>query len=372
MEMGGRQQTGRSLHPPRIAVRIARLHASNQTKKLQSPTIGQSDRDSATAPGLIHLRSDLLTRFRDACCPRCGKTLEWGEQQGKCTDPACAASYPIVGGIPILIDEAQSLFRVADLVKALASPPPRRAPTWKHRIRKLLPTVSRNVGAAGNYRFLRNQLESRGSARVLVLGGGDLGEGMRELLGTRRLELVESDVVPGPRAAMLFDAHRIPFAESSFDAVVVQAVLCYLQDPERCISEVHRVLRPDGLVYAETPFMQQVTGGDHDFVRFTELGHRHLFRGFRDLKRGAVCGPGMALAWAYKYFLLSLAPSTRWRGLIGAFADLTSFWLLYFDPWLVKRDCALDAASGVYFVGQKLTTPMEGGAVIAQYRGCVH
>ena len=55
------------------------------------------------------------------------------------------------------------------------------------------------------------------------------------------------------------------------------------------------VYKDDGLVYADTPFMQQVHMGRYDFTRFTYLGHRRLFRKFEEIDSGAVSGPAMAL-----------------------------------------------------------------------------
>ena len=44
----------------------------------------------------------------------------------------------------------------------------------------------------------------------------------------------------------------------------------------------------DGVVYAETPFLQAVHEGPWDFTRFTESGHRWLFRAFERLDSGVV------------------------------------------------------------------------------------
>ena len=66
---------------------------------------------------------------------------------------------------------------------------------------------------------------------------------------------------------------------------------------------MYRVLKYDGLVYAETPFMQQVHMGKYDFHRFTHLGHRRLFRDFSQIESGVMCGLGMALACGYYYFI---------------------------------------------------------------------
>jgi 2-polyprenyl-3-methyl-5-hydroxy-6-metoxy-1,4-benzoquinol methylase len=48
---------------------------------------------------------------------------------------------------------------------------------------------------------------------------------------------------------------RSAFGDGTCDAVVVQAVLEHVLQPDVVVAEIHRVLRPDGLVYAETPFM---------------------------------------------------------------------------------------------------------------------
>jgi SAM-dependent methyltransferase len=42
------------------------------------------------------------------------------------------------------------------------------------------------------------------------------------------------------------DAHKLPFADASFDTVILLEAIYYLQHPERFIREAHRVLRPDG------------------------------------------------------------------------------------------------------------------------------
>ena len=74
------------------------------------------------------------------------------------------------------------------------------------------------------------------------------------------------------------------------DAVICQAVLEHVLEPASAVSEIHRVLRRDGLVYAETPFMQQVHERAYDFSRFTQSGHRWLFRRFSEISAGPIGG----------------------------------------------------------------------------------
>ncbi len=198
--------------------------------------------------------------------------------------------------------------------------------------------------------------------------GSIVGEGMEALIGHPNIELVESDVSFGPRTTVIGDAHSIPFDDNSFDGVIVQAVLEHVVDPWRCVEEIHRVLKEDGLVYAETPFMQQVHGGCYDFTRFTYLGHRRLFRRFEEIDSGATCGPGMALAWSYRYFLLSFTTSKLWRTMIAVWVRLTSFFLKYIDYLIIDNVGSLDAASGYYFLGKKSDNILDDKELIKLYK----
>jgi hypothetical protein len=77
----------------------------------------------------------------------------------------------------------------------------------------------------------------------------------------------------------------------------------------------------------------------------------------------------MALAWAYRYFLLSFSDSRTWRSLVSVFANLTSFYLKYFDRWLIHRAGAVDAASAVYFMGRRSDRALTDHELISRYRG---
>jgi len=309
------------------------------------------------------LSGTLRERLR---CPACGALLDFRGEEAACAGGECAARFPVVRGVPVLIDEATSIFSLDDY-RSRCEPPPPAVPS---RIRRAMPDITRNVNGARNLaRFAGLLLERSAAPRVLVVGGRIAGCGMEAVLGHPALEVVETDVSFGPRTALVCDAHRLPFADGSFDGVVAQAVLEHVLDPHRCVAEIHRVLAPGGLVYAETPFMQQVHAGRYDFTRFTLLGHRRLFRHFTEIDSGAACGPGMALAWAYTYFLLSFARGAGSRRALRGVAHLTSFFLKYLDRFLVDRAGALDAASACYFLGGRAEHPLPDRELIALYRG---
>ncbi len=315
----------------------------------------------------VKLEEDIVRELR---CPICKSNLEM-EKSFNCLNPQCLTSFPIVDGIPILVNEASSLFRIQDFVD-------HRSTTWrlssskaKRIATKLLPSISQNIKARANYaRFFQVVLKEHPQPLVLILGGSVIGQGIADALSLSAVRFVESDVSFGPRTALICDAHDIPFDDGTFDAVVAQAVLEHVVDPHRCVAEIHRVLKADGLVYAETPFMQQVHAGKYDFTRFTHLGHRRLFRSFEEIGSGPVCGPGMALAWSYWYFLRSFVKSGFARRAVYAFASFTSFWLKYFDYYLIDNPGTVDAASSFYFWGRRSTHTLSDQELIKSFKGC--
>ncbi len=317
-----------------------------------------------------HFSSSVNTRL---ICPCCGGRLELCEEDAKCANGSCKSSFPVMEGVPILINEGRSVFSLSDFTERRDTYfRQKQNSRFKNALIRAVPSLSKNLRARENYRRLGNILLSSHKAPVvLVLGGSILGEGIEILLECKGIELVETDVSFGPRTSLICDAEDIPFMENTFDAVIVQAVLEHIVDPYRSVQEIHRVLKENGLVYAETPFMQQVHGGRYDFTRFTHLGHRRLFRYFEEIDSGVVCGPGMALAWSYEYFLLSFVKSSRARKIVQLVARISAFYLKYFDYLLHRRPGALDAASGVFFLGRKSMTPLADKALVEMYRGCV-
>jgi len=303
------------------------------------------------------------------CCPICKTKLELYDKYLQCRNIQCHALFPIINDIPIIIDDNNSIFSISYFINNQDTAFYLHKNKFEEIMIKLIPGIDRNIKSRENYERLRKLFLSQSSTpKVLVIGGSILGEGMEALIHPD-IALVESDVSFGPRTELVFDAHSIPFEDSSFDGIIVQAVLEHVVDPWRCVEEIHRVLKEDGLVYAETPFMQQVHGGRYDFTRFTHLGHRRLFRKFEEIDSGAICGSAMALAWSYRYFLLSFTTSSFLRRLIGAFARLTSFFLTYLDYLLIDKPGTLDAASGYYFIGKKSNQVLPDKSLVQLYQG---
>lgn len=103
--------------------------------------------------------------------------------------------------------------------------------------------------------------------QILEIGVGN-GLNLAHYRAVDRLTALEPDpymrrrlaprvaAVAFPVAVLPISAEKLPFPDETLDAVVVSLVLCSVRDPERVLSEIHRVLKPGG----ELRFLEHVRG----------------------------------------------------------------------------------------------------------------
>ena len=308
-------------------------------------------------------------------CPECHSRLKKENVGFICINSdSCGCSYPVYFNVPVIVSSKNLVFTPADF--SSSEPPDIFFKKYKCPLirffKKIRPDVTLNYISKKNYKFIAESLQGIQKCKILVIGGSIDGSGISELKHNlpEGTILVESDVAHGPNTNIIFDSHQIPFENDAFDLVIIQAVLEHVLDPFKCVAEINRVLKNGGQVYAETPFMQQVHGGKYDFHRFTYLGHRRLFRYFKETKSGIVAGPGSSLAWSIRYFITSFATSKKIDTFLSYGANFLAFWVKYFDYFLNRNEGSIDAACGLYFLGKK-----ENGYVLPdeellkQYRG---
>ncbi len=314
-----------------------------------------------------HLFKEILA------CPKCHLPVQEVKDYFECENK-CHGAYPIYHEVPVLIDPGVSVFAFSDFANNTA--PDIFFKSYKNPVlqffKKIRPDITLNLASKKNYAQIALQLQKISNPRILIIGGSIDGQGISALkenlpIGT---VLVESDVAHGPNTNIIIDAHQIPFQDNCFDLVIAQAVLEHVLDPFICVSEINRVLKHGGMVYAETPFMQQVHGGKFDFHRFTALGHRRLFRHFREEKSGLVAGAGSMMAWSLLYFITSFSLNKKMDKALSYLGSFASFWLKYFDYLLNQHTSSMDTACGLFFLGKKepdyLLTDQE---LLASYKG---
>jgi len=304
-------------------------------------------------------------------CPAChGAPL--AAEGRSLTCPACLRRYPMVNDVPILINDDNSVFAVADYATAHA-----------YTGASYGEATDSHYGLRARYRRAVHRLSEFGIAR----DGLDVARALQQFCddrpapprilvigaGSRRYpvaaEVHYTDVAFSQGVAAIVDAHDLPYADDTFDFVVAIAVLEHVADPQRVVAEIWRVLTPEGRVFAETPFLQPVHMGAHDFTRFTPLGHRRLFRRFAEIGSGLALGPGAAAGWSLRMVLANLHRSARFRSVMSLVAIVLSVPLKLLDHVLRRNPASLDGAAGVWFYGAKQQHAIADREIIMLYRG---
>ena len=124
-------------------------------------------------------------------------------------------------------------------------------------------------------------------ARVLDAGAGH--GPYREHFAHAAYESADFEQVPGKRytaSDYVCDLAAIPVDDDRYDVVIFSQVLEHLPEPATVLSELHRVLKPGGRIWASTPLFFEEHDTPYDFFRYTQYGLRHLFEqaGFQDIR----------------------------------------------------------------------------------------
>lgn len=317
------------------------------------------------------LALDSMVRENLFICPRCADPVHSEAGAWRCTNASCRYAeepFPVVAGVPALIDFEHS---VVDADRLRSSQGASEVARWGLN-RALAPLVhpANTVASASVARMLellRADAATTGRRpRILVIGGGSKGDGLAELYADPDVDLIAFDIYASPTVQFIGDGHAIPLADGSVDGVIIQAVLQYVVEPTMVAKEIHRVLRHRGIVYADSPFIQQICEGPYDLTRFTDSGQRYLFRRFERIDSGSVAGAGTALRWSIDYFVRALTRSRR----LGRLAMICFFWLSWMDRMLDPRH-TIDGASSVFFLGRKSEVSITEADIIDYYQGAM-
>lgn len=314
----------------------------------------------------IFLIKELNDKF---ICPVCRNKIKIFPSSMKCTNQSCGIVYPIINETPILINEKESIFSFSDFSQITNEKKPEGIiKKLKKRLSPILPSLSNNLSSKRNFFLLQNLLQEKINPKILIVGGATITTSTEMIFNSNNI-VIESDVYFGPRTQIIIDAHHLPFENETFDLLIYQAVLEHVTDPYKCVKEAHRVLKSDGLIFAATPFIQQVHMKQYDFTRFTHLGHRRLFRSFKEIESGVFAGTGVALGWSIRYFVKSLTNIKVIRYLLEILVLILFFWLKYIDFLISKNKGTYDGASGYYFIGEKSDTDLTDRELINLFKG---
>lgn len=114
--------------------------------------------------------------------------------------------------------------------------------------------------------------------------GARPAEGQEDSLDLRGLfpgeEFIGCDIQPGPRVDRIEDVHALTFDSDSVGSFLALDTLEHVRDPIRAVQEMHRVLRPGGVLLLSSVMFFPVHAHPWDFWRFTPEGFAQLLAPF--------------------------------------------------------------------------------------------
>jgi SAM-dependent methyltransferase len=183
-------------------------------------------------------------------------------------------------------------------------------------------------------------------AICVSVGGGPLDSHPR---------LINLNIRVCPNVHVSGDAHLLPMADCSLDAVYSEAVIEHLRDPSRAVSEMYRVLKPGGRLLTIVPFLQVFHGYPDHFQNLTLSGHRLLIdrAGFTIIDLGTCVGPVFAVLDIVSNFLRECFPS----GVAGRLAyygiRMIGAPFCMFDKMLTRHASSHVLASTTFVLAEK-------------------
>ncbi len=329
-------------------------------------------------------------------CPRCRASLDdatHGERRTVCS--ACAVEFAVFEGVPILIDDAFSYFNqdsilaAAQLAVGNAPGPSPATSDYKRGVFgaskqfvfdaiERSPTIyskPRQVEVAEiMLRWIRDVdshlASTSGSDQplMLVVGGGTTGMIASVLQDSGAVRTVSSDVYWTPQTDVVCDSRQIPLDDGSVDIVLAEGVFEHVLRPADALAEIHRILKPDGLLLFTTPFLLGVHMETMDYQRWTHTGLIDLAREFELLECRPIEGPLVAFAYQLSYVSMALSPA-RYIGIVKHCVNFFVGWLKYLGLPLRRRALGEDSASSVYFIGKRSSSRMSDSEINAHFTG---
>jgi len=71
-------------------------------------------------------------------------------------------------------------------------------------------------------------------------------------------------------------AYSIPFESNYFDVAILTQVIEHLEDPQKALNEINRVLKKRGVLILAWPFLYPIHEAPRDFFRYTSYGMQSM------------------------------------------------------------------------------------------------
>src|ERR1700722_15029316 len=146
-------------------------------------------------------------------CPVCGHALTGSAESLTCSSGTCHRVYRSIGKrpTPILIDSDASIVDVTALFKTAGdSQIERGGQGWFGRLAGRLATGRNETAENYAQRLARDVVAETDDrrARLLIVGGGEVGSGIESLYGNEDIDLIAFDIYGSGHCQFIADGHQ--------------------------------------------------------------------------------------------------------------------------------------------------------------------
>jgi len=281
-------------------------------------------------------KKDVIKKI--CCCPYCHASLSWNDHG--CSCDGCKRNFSYLNGkICFNTDKTELTSDVKFHLSLLEN--------------KTLTAKSVRIAR----KLISSEYEPHKQLAEFLRQIGDKGIIVECGSGDRRLSenVVNVDFQPFEQVDIITDIRELPFCSESVDVVIFDTVLEHVEEPQQCINEAYRILKPGGHVASVTPFIFPYHSYPKHYWNFSEDGLQYLFRRFSHCKVEMNMGPTSALInLISEYIALAFSGRNALFYLIFKGIALTPiFFLKYLDRIWYKSEKAKQIAMCHFTLAKK-------------------
>lgn len=163
------------------------------------------------------------------------------------------------------------------------------------------------------------------------------------------------DIFAYDNVDIVCDITSLPLKDSSVDIVLNLVVLEHVTDPHQVLKEIHRVLKPGGLVFTALPFIQGFHASPYDFSRVTQEGIKVWHKDFDKLEVRPFGGPTSAILNIFQEYIPMLFSfgNKKVHIVIYLITMLCTFPFKFLDYFLIRHPMSKNISSGFVYIGKK-------------------
>lgn len=104
---------------------------------------------------------------------------------------------------------------------------------------------------------------------------------VKDMFPPEDLQYVGCDMRPGQGVDSVQNLHKLDIPDNSVGTIICLDTLEHVEFPRKAVSEMHRVLKPNGIMVISSVFEFPIHGYPDDYWRFTPSAFKSLMKKFK-------------------------------------------------------------------------------------------